>query len=110
MDDDLHKIANCGSFGSGKKARDRIHANVERRKMIPKRKDMNELVVATQPDALVASFGNDGDDGLDYHINSMGYAAIRDDSTAGQEARAIAALWNAYRAGELIWSTPAREE
>jgi len=101
--DDLKSIANSGAYGSGQEARDRFNAKADRRNHVPPRDHMNELVVANTIDALVCSFGNDSEDGKDYNINSDGYAAILDSSTAGEDARAIAALWNAYREGDLIW-------
>ena len=100
---DLHEIANSGSYGSGKKVRDRLAAKVERRKCIPQRHDMNELLAETSLDSMVASLGYDPEADKDFYLNSSGYALIRDDSTSGQDARAIAALWNAYREGDLVW-------
>jgi len=98
----LHEIANTPGFGTGGKAREKAIAKAERRARIPKRRLMAEMIVAHEPDAVVASFGN-GTDGKDYHINSDAGALIYGDGAAENDARAIAALWNAYRDGELIW-------
>lgn len=105
----LHEIINSGGFGSGKKARDLLNARAERRRHVPERHYMNEMIVANDIDGLVASFGNDSKDGRDYHINSSGYALTGDCSTAGEDARAIAALWNAYRDGDLVWKDEATQ-
>ena len=99
---DLHKIANERGYGTGKKARDIAAARHNRRDHIPPRKDMAELIVQHVPEALVASFGNDDTDGQDYHLNAHGEGLFTG-STAGKDARAIAALWNAYRDGDLMW-------
>ena len=99
----LNEIINAPGFGSGKKARDLLAARAERRNHVPERHLMNEELVGHEIDALVCSFGCDGEDGKDYHLNSSGYALIGEDSTAGMDARAIAALWNAYRDGDLVW-------
>lgn len=107
---DLHQIANSGGYGTGKKARDILAAREERKKHIPERIMMNEVTVGNEIDCLVASFGNDPEDGKDYHINSTLYALIGDSSTAGEDARALAALWNAYRDGDLDWVAGRGEE
>lgn len=100
---DLHEIINSGGFGSGKRARDILNARAERRNHVPDRHYMNEMIVSNEIDSLVASLGYDSEDGKDYHINSSGYALTGDCSTSGEDARAIAALWNAYRDGDLVW-------
>lgn len=99
----LHEIANSGSYGTGKKARDKLAEKAARRAAVPERIMMNYLLVQHEPDALVASFGYDVEEDRDFHLNSDFYAAIGDTPLAGREARAIAALWNAYRDGDLVW-------
>lgn len=100
---DLHEIANSPGYGSGQKARDIAHEKANRRKQLPDPRKMNRLSADTSADGLVASLGNDGVDGEGYHLNADGYAAIGESSTAGEDARAIAAIWNAYMDGELVW-------
>lgn len=103
---DLQKAINADGFGSGARARDLAHEKATRRKTIPNRKDMNALIVSHSPDALVASLGYDVEDGNDYHLNSDGEALVGCEPLAGRDARVIAALWNAYRDGDLVWRDP----
>lgn len=106
----LQDVINAPGFGSGKKARDILNARAERRSHVPERHYMNELLVANEIDGLVATLGNDPEDGKDYHLNTSGYALTGDASTAGEDARAIAAIWNAYRDGELVWADQVAQE
>ncbi|MBO29650.1 MAG: hypothetical protein CML61_13000 [Rhodobacteraceae bacterium] len=106
----LQEIIDAPGFGSGKNARDVLNARVERRSHVPDRHYMNEMLVSNEIDGLVAKLGNDSKDGKDYHLNSSGYALIGDASTSGEDARAIAAIWNAYRDGELVWQDAERGE
>ncbi len=101
----LHEIANTGGYGTGQQARDKAAEKAKRRTDIPKPLFMNELVVDHEAEALVASFGTDSEDGKSYYINSLGYigTAAGDYSTASGDAKAFAALWNAYREGDLVW-------
>ena len=101
---DLHEIANSGGFGTGQKAIDLAKAKAERRSHIPKPKDMNEMSLSPHG-APIACFGNDPEDGKDYHVTVEGYGSTCHCNAAGHDARAFVALWNAYRDGDLVWAT-----
>ena len=103
----LHEIANSGGFGSGRKVIDAAQAKADRKKLIPKPKDMNEMSVGGFG-VPVAHFGNDTEDGKDYSITVEGYGSTVHSESAGHDARAFAALWNAYRDGDLVWKAGAQ--
>jgi len=101
---DLHKIANTPGFGSGEAARNRLAEKAQRRRHIPPRNEMNEMSIDPHG-APIASFGHDSEDGRDYQVTVDGYGSTTCCSnSAGDDARAFVALWNAYRDGDLVWA------
>ena len=102
---DLQDAIDARWFGTGKAVRDKLFAKSERRLHVPKPQDMNELVLAFSPEAMVGSFGFDPTIEKDIYINAEGYAATATMDGAKIEAMAIIALWNAYREGDLIWKS-----
>ena len=102
----LDDAINSGGFGSGGKVLQKLNERRDRENHIPKPEKMNELSSVNDLGNLVCSFGCDTEENKDYQIYCDGYAAVGDDSTAGEDARAFVALWNAYRDGDLVWKEP----
>ena len=105
---DLHKIANSGSYGSGQKARDIAHELAERRALIPEPSLMATLLTRTSMYGVpVAAFGVCPDTDEDWvfeHESELGLVDGVQDS-ASTNAKVIAAVWNAFRDGDLVWAS-----
>lgn len=105
--DELKRIANTGSFGSGKSARDKIHARKESLSILPDRFFMPELIASSEMGSMVpmCHFGNSSEDGKDWGIYHDGFdycGAATLGIDARDDAKIIAAIVNLYRMGVLV--------
>ena len=100
--EELKRIANSGSYGSGKAARDRLAAEAEIREMLPHPLQVPVMVASPGSDMVpMAHFGNSGDDGKDWGLYHDGHESdiwcFGED--ASTDAKIVAAILNAYRMG-----------
>ena len=105
--EDLKRIANSGSYGSGKAVRDKAAAEREALSLLPEPEFMNEFVAADNGGHLVplCHFGCSNEDGKDwgiYHDGHDYHNAALFGIDAKSDARAVAAVLNAYRMGLLV--------
>lgn len=104
--DELKRIANSGTYGSGKSVRDKLSAEASVLEDLPEANRVPTVVAATDHSHMVAMahFGNFSEDGLDWGLYHDG----REDSVwcfgddAKDDAKAVAAIINAYRMGILV--------
>lgn len=105
---DLHKIANTPGYGTGREVRDRAAAIAEIKSLLPDPVWMPTFTSAPNiNDGLpLASFGNSGEDGQDWHIThdmgDMCRDAIDFGDDAKTDAQIVAAILNAYARGILV--------
>ena len=105
---DLNEIANSGGYGSGGRAIEMQRARDIRNSLIPDPSLMGELVAVTSKTsygAPVASFGHCPDTDKDWSLEHNSMLGLVDgrSGTASADAQVIAALWNAFRDGDLVW-------
>jgi len=107
--DGLQKIMDAPGFGTGRAFRDRKAQENEVIALLPDRAWMAPVMASPEcaRNWLVASFGNSGDDGQDWYVvtdhvraSNLGDATFPID--ARSDARAVAALCNAWRMGLLV--------
>ena len=103
---DLHAIANQPGFGSGAKAIEDQRQRDERFALLPDPMLMAELFARSGSmwGVPVATFGHCPDTDRDWQLEHESELGLVDgrNSTASTDAQVIAAVWNAYRAGDLV--------
>ena len=107
---DLKEIANSGGYGSGKRAIELQRQRDERNAWIPEPSVMAEMPAVTSAHSRGAPVGSLGYCPItdqDWALECDSYGLVEGaDNTASTDAQAIAAIWNAFRDGDLVWKAP----
>ena len=103
---DLHKIANEGGFGTGSAAIEEQRIKDERLSLLPDPMLMAELYAQSGSmfGVPVATLGLCSETDKDWLLEHRSELGLVDgsDCTASFDAQVIAAVWNSYRAGDLV--------
>lgn len=103
---DLKAIANARGYGTGQAARDKLARAAAGRTMIVDPSLMCELYARSSMSGyMVGSLGHCLETDADWYLEHESELGMIDgvDDTASNNAKAIAAVWNAYRDGDLVW-------
>ena len=107
--EELQKVMDAPGFGTGRAFRDQKAQENDALALLPDRAWMKPVMASTDAGAgwLVASFGNSGNDGQDWHlitdnVRASGMADATFPEDAKTDAFAIAALLNAWRMGLIV--------
>lgn len=106
--EELKRVANEPGFGTGKAVRDMAAAESEVLDLLPDPKTVPPVMASTDcaSNWLIASFGNDGVTGGDWHLVTKNVRASETVDaalmqSALDDAQTIAAIINAYRLGVI---------